>query len=113
VKICLQGNPVTIEYHKLSSETGELDTDVTAKITLRNDEVLFSAELINNSDSEISESWFPQIGGITRFDENRDAKMAVPVYVDCRHSMNPLKDFPGALRLGSIAADGVQPVRVL
>jgi len=104
-KISLDDSTVTIEYHKICSEMGELDTDVTAKITLSDDKVLFSAELINNSDSEISEFWFPQIGGITRFDENRDAKMAVPAYLDCRHSMNPIKDFPGALRLGSIAAE--------
>jgi len=102
----LEGNTVTVKQRGLLAVMGELDIELEYSIALEEETVVFRSSVTNHSDSVIKEVWFPQIGGITQFDKNRDAKLAsAPYHTCCRHNRNLLKDFPGGMGLGSEAAE--------
>jgi hypothetical protein len=104
-----QGNTIIVVVAGMTSPKGTYPIDLTYYIKLEEDFVSFKAKLINNDKHLVSEFWFPRIGGLKDFGQNREAKLAYPGYnVDCRHNINLFKNFPGGRGLGSEAAEWSQ-----
>lgn len=100
------GSTVTVTQKGVTADMGKLDIDLTFSVSLEGDTISFRSELQNNSDSEIAEFWFPRLGGITQFDAQQQAGLAVPGYLQCcRHDINLIRNFPGSMGLGSEAAE--------
>jgi len=105
-QVTLEGDTVTVKQRGMMAARGPVDIGLTYTITLDGDAVKFRASLTNHSDNLITEFWFPQIGGITKFDENGDIGLAsAPYNRCCRHDRKLVKDFPGRMEIGSEAAE--------
>jgi hypothetical protein len=98
-------NTITVVFTGLYSETGPVEIDLSYTITLLEDSVSFQSRLTNRGHLSISEFWFPRLGGWTQFMGSRDAKLAIPGYLSCRHEAGLFKAFPGGKNLGSEAAE--------
>jgi len=99
-------NEIKVVFSGMKSSKGNYPVDLTYTIKLKADYVSFEANLTNNDKDSISEFWFPRIGGLQKFGDNREAGLAVPGYTsDCRHNIKLFKDFPGQRVLGAEAAE--------
>jgi hypothetical protein len=104
-----QDNIITVVVSGMTSPKGTYNIDLTYFIKLEEDFISLKARLTNNDRYKISEFWFPRVGGIKNFGQNRDAKLAYPGYnFDCRHNIGLFKNFPGGKGLGSEAAEWSQ-----
>lgn len=100
------GNSVTVFFSGMKSDKGAYSIELSYTITLNDDYVSFKSKLTNNDSNPISEFWFPRIGGIKDFGDNREAKLAVPNYqTDSRHNISLFKNYPGGRGLGAEAAE--------
>lgn len=99
-------NVITVVFSGMHSSKGTYPIDLTYTITMNDDYVSFRSKLTNNDSNPISEFWFPRIGGVKDFGDNREAKLAVPNYAtDSRHNISLFKNFPGGRGLGAEAAE--------
>ena len=99
-------NKITVKFSDLQSEKcGVFSINLTYEILLEDETVVFRAKLENNCQYPVSEFWFPRIGGWDKFGNHREAKVAVPGYLDCNHDLPIFKTFPGRRDLGAEAAE--------
>ena len=99
-------NVITVIFSGMQSPKGTYPIDLLYTITLKTDYVSFRSKLTNNDSNPISEFWFPRIGGMKDFGDNRNAKLAVPNYAsDSRHHISLFKNYPGGRGLGAEAAE--------
>ncbi len=97
---------IMVTFSDLQSEKcGNFPIKIIYEILLEEETVAFRAKLQNNCEHSISEFWFPRIGGWDKFGNHRDAKVAVPGYLDCNHDLAIFKTFPGRRDLGAEAAE--------
>jgi len=97
---------ITVTFSDLQSEKcGNFDIKIIYEILLKDETVAFRARLQNDSEYPVSEFWFPRIGGWDKFGNHRDAKVAVPGYLDCNHDLAIFKTYPGRRDLGAEAAE--------
>ena len=80
---------------------GELDVDLEYSITLKDDHISFKAKVTNNSDMQISEFWFPRLGGLTNFNGSKDYKKPYSIAGEYRRNTVPVGSLhsPNALGL--------------
>jgi hypothetical protein len=101
-----KGNVITVSYSGMKSPIGTYNIDLTYTITLTGDQLSFKSKLTNKDKNPVSEFWFPRIGGIKEFGQNREARLAVPTYnTETGHNLNLFKEFPGQRRLGAEGAE--------
>jgi len=106
VSVTKNEQQITVVFTGMKSPKGTYSVDLTYWITLHGDYVSFKAKLTNRDSHPISEFWFPRIGGMTGFGEDRDAKLAVPNYAsDSRHTIGLFQNYPGSRGLGAEAAE--------
>ena len=99
-------NVITVVFSGMKSSKGTYPIDLSYTITLKDDFVSFRSKLKNNDSNPISEFWFPRIGGVKDFGNNREAMLAVPEYAsDTRHQISLFKNYPGGRGLGAEAAE--------
>lgn len=98
-------NAITVQFSGMSSPKGKFPIDLSYTITLAGDEVRFHSKLTNNCKEQISEFWFPRLGGWTNFGSDSNAVLQIPSYTNMiKHSLFygfPLADWT----LGSGAAE--------
>lgn len=101
-----EGNTISVSFSGMKSPVGSYPIDLSYTVSLKDDYVSFQSKLTNNAKFQLSEFWFPRLGGWTDFGNHRDAKIAVPGYSkDSRHSIPLFKEFPGTRWLGAEAAE--------
>ncbi|GGC13525.1 hypothetical protein GCM10011386_01500 [Parapedobacter defluvii] len=106
VSVTKDGHQITVVFTGMKSPKGTYPVDLTYWITLHGDYVSFKAKLTNHDSHPISEFWFPRIGGMTGFGNDRDAKLAIPNYSsDSRHTIGLFQNYPGSRGLGAEAAE--------
>jgi hypothetical protein len=66
----LSDNLLKVEYPSITADKGRLDISLCYTIELQNDEALFTFDLFNGEDVEITEVWFPWIKGIIALGNN-------------------------------------------
>ncbi len=98
-------NKITVSFKGLSSDEFTFPINLSYSISLINEQVIFRSKLKNDFVSPVSEFWFPRIGGWKKFGSQRNAKLAVPGYLDCNHDVSLFKNFPGRRDLGAEAAE--------
>ncbi len=99
-------NVITVVFFGMHSPKGTYPIDLSYTITLYDDYISFKSKLTNKDTNPISEFWFPRIGGIKDFGDNREAKLAVPDYAsDSRHNISLFRNYPGGRGLGAEAAE--------
>ena len=99
-------NTITVVFAGMHSSKGDYAINLSYKIILHEDFVSFKSKLTNNDSNAISEFWFPRIGGLKDFGENREAKLALPNYnSDSRHNIGLFRNYPGGRGLGAEAAE--------
>ena len=95
-------NAITVLFSGMQSSKGKYSIDLSYTVALKEDYVSFTSKLTNNDTNPISEFWFPRIGGLKDFGDNRDAKLALPNNgSDSRHTVNLFQELPGSERVGS------------
>lgn len=104
-KIDSDANSITIRFTGMSSPKGKFPIDLSYTITLAGDEVLFHSKLTNNCKEQISEFWFPRLGGWTNFANDKNAVLQTPSYTNMVYD-SLFNGFPLAnWTLGSGAAE--------
>lgn len=71
-------NSITVKFSGMSSPKGKYPIDLAYTITLAGDNVRFHSKLTNNCKEQISEFWFPRIGGWTNFCDDPNAVLQFP-----------------------------------
>jgi len=66
----LSGSLLKVEYPLLVTDKGRLEVTLCFTIELRDDEALFTLDIFNGENIEITEAWFPWIKGITALGNN-------------------------------------------
>lgn len=101
-----ENDKITVAFSGMHSVNGNYSIDLVYSIALIEDYVSFKAKLTNNEKNSISEFWFPRLGGLTQFGNDKDAGLAIPGYdKDCKHKLPIFKKFPGSRNLGAEAAE--------
>lgn len=101
----LDNNAVIVSIDGMEAEKGRLDIKLEYTVKLEDSQVIFKSKLENNTPFEISEFWFPRLGGWNSLFGEKNAKLAVPGYLSCKHDRQIFKSFPGCKRLGSEGAE--------
>ncbi len=73
----------------------DIAVEFSFEIILDDDQVKFRSKTTNNSSFDISQIWFPRIGGWTKFNNNENARLATPGYMSCQHDTSLFKGYPG------------------
>ncbi len=106
ISVSSEGNDtVKVSITGMQSEKGQIYITLSYSIQLKEDRIVFKSNLKNNTPYEISEFWFPRIGGWKECFASNEAKLATPGYLDCRHETEIFKSFPGGKGLGAEAAE--------
>jgi len=100
-----KNDAITVVFSGMKSPKGNFPVDLTYTIRLNEDYVSFSSKLTNNDTNPISEFWFPRIGGIKDFGENREAMLTIPDYTNSNRQVSLFRYYPGGRGLGAEAAE--------
>jgi len=105
VSVTKNNNVITVEFSGMHSSKGTYPIDLSYTITLNDDYASFKSKLTNNDSLPISEFWFPRIGGMTDFGENREAILDIPYYNKESMQFSLFRNYPGIRSFGAEAAE--------
>ena len=89
----------------LHNERGEWDLDVVLRLGFAGEAVTFDLEVVNRTDHDLAEAWYPLLGGMAAMGEPADTEMMLPTsgwgwimqpFVRFHESMPPGAGIPGS-----------------